>query len=93
MGRHEQKNLTRKQENFGHWCSVVFERAVATIVYANAGLPPELRQITSKLFDKKVFGYWNSAGGKIKIQISDTAQNPELIVPDVSDEKKPSDEE
>lgn len=67
--------------------------AVATIVYANAGPPPELRQITSKLFDKKVFGYWNSAGGKIKIQVSDTAQNPELIVPDVSDEKKPSDEE
>ena len=67
--------------------------AVATIVYANAGPPPELRQITSKLFDKKVFGYWNSAGGKIKIQVSDTAQNPELIVPDVTDEKKPSDEE
>lgn len=67
--------------------------AVATIVYANAGPPPELRQITSKLFDKKVFGYWNSAGGKIKIQVSDTAQNPELIVPDVTDEKKPNGEE
>ena len=67
--------------------------SLSIIAFGNAGPPPELRQITSKLFDKKVFGYWNSAGGKIKVQVSDTAQYPELIVPAVTDENKPTDEE
>lgn len=67
--------------------------SLATIAFGNAGPPPELRQITGKLFDKKVFGYWNSAFGKIKLEVSDKAQYPELIVPDVPDEKKPTDEE
>lgn len=66
--------------------------SLATITFGNAGPPPELRQITGKLFDKKVFGYWNSAFGKIKLEVSDKAQYPELIVPGVPDEKKPGDE-
>lgn len=67
--------------------------SLATIAFGNAGPPPELRQITGKLFDKKVFGYWNSASGKIKLEVSDTALYPEMIVPNVPDEKKPSEED
>jgi hypothetical protein len=59
---------------------------------ANAGPPAELRKITSKLFDKKVFGYWNSAGGKIKIQLSDRNDPVELIVPEVKEEAKTGEE-
>ena len=67
--------------------------SLATIAFANVGPPPELRQITGKLFDKKVFGYWNSAGGKIKVETSDKSQVVELIVPDTPEEKKPNGEE
>jgi hypothetical protein len=67
--------------------------SLSIIALGNAGPPAELRQITGKLFDKKVFGYWKSAGGPVKVQVSDTAQYPELIVPDVPDEKKTSDQE
>lgn len=67
--------------------------SLATIAFANAGPPPELRQITGKLFDKKVFGYWNYAGGKIKLEVSDKEQSPQLIVPDVPEEKKTTNEE
>ncbi len=66
--------------------------SLATIAFGNAGPPPELRQITGKLFDKKVFGYWNSAGGKIKIQVSESISVVELIVPDVKDDKPKTDE-
>ena len=66
--------------------------SLATIAFANAGPPAELRQITSKLFDKKVFTYWNSAYGKIKIQVSENANGVELIVPEVKEDAKPGDE-
>ncbi len=60
----------------------------ATIAFANAGPPAELRQITSKLFDKKVFTYWNSASGRVKIQVSEGRGAVELIVPDPKEEGK-----
>jgi len=68
--------------------------SLATIALGNAGPPPELRQITSKLFDKKVFGYWNSASGKIKLETAtDNFPGIRLIVPNLPDEKKPAGEE
>ena len=66
--------------------------SLATITFGNAGPPAELRQITSKLFDKKVFTYWNSAYGKIKIQVSENANGVELIVPEVKEVAKPGEE-
>jgi hypothetical protein len=45
--------------------------SAATIAYANAGPPASLRTISSSLFDKKEFGYWNEAFGKIKIEVTD----------------------
>ena len=54
--------------------------SAATFVYANAGPPPELRSISSTLFDKKAFGYWTSAGGGINLTVSD-ASVIELSVP------------
>lgn len=45
--------------------------SAATIAYANAGPPSSLRTISSTLFDKKAFGYWNEAFGKIKIEVTD----------------------
>jgi hypothetical protein len=67
--------------------------SLATIAFGNAGPPAELRQITSKLFDKKVFGYWNTAGGKIKLETAtDDTTNVQLIIPDVK-EDKPNKEE
>lgn len=44
----------------------------ATLVYANVGPPAELRSISSSLFDRKTFGYWPSASGKIDLVVSDT---------------------
>jgi len=56
--------------------------SAATYVYANAGPPPSARSITGKIFSKSVndYGY---ASGKIKLQISDDADDiyPRLIVP------------
>ena len=66
--------------------------AAATMVFANAGPPMELRSITSKLFSDAVTKGWNSASGKIKLEVSDTVSNPELIVPEVKDDKKSGDE-
>lgn len=54
--------------------------SAATLVYANAGPPPELRSISSTLFDKKTFGYWTSAGGSINLTVSE-ASIVELNVP------------
>jgi hypothetical protein len=72
--------------------SVLFlSGAVATIVYANAGPPPEARTLTNKFFSQGVNSY-KFGSGKIKLEVSETAQSPELIVPDVPDEKKPNSE-
>jgi len=54
--------------------------SAATYVYANVGPPMELRSFTSKLFDKKAFGYWSSASGKVDVVVSDK-QAIELSVP------------
>lgn len=64
--------------------------SAATFVYANAGPPPELRSISSTLFDKKVFEYWTSAYGKVNLTVSD-AQVIELRVP--APKKWPNDKE
>lgn len=56
--------------------------SAATIVFANIAPPLKLRTISSELFNKETFGGFNRADGNIKIQISATAENIELIVPD-----------
>ena len=66
--------------------------SLATIAFGNAGPPSELRQITSKLFDKKVFTYWNSASGKIKIQVTEDNYGVTLIVPEAKDTDKTGEE-
>ncbi len=66
--------------------------SMATIAFGNAGPPPELRQITGKLFDKKVFGYFNSAYGKIKIQLKENDNGVELVVPAAQDTGKNGEE-
>ncbi len=58
--------------------------SAATFVYANAGPPAILRQISSPLFNYKTFGYWKRASGRIKVEATD---NPafELRVPVTDD--------
>lgn len=58
--------------------------SVANLVYANAGPPPEARSITGKMFSSDVHMY-KQGWGKIKLEVSDTIDNPELIVPDPAD--------
>jgi hypothetical protein len=65
---------------------------VATIVYANAGPPPEARVLTNKFFSPGV-NIYKFGSGKIKLETSDTVDHPTLIVPDIPDEKKPAGEE
>lgn len=60
--------------------------SAATIVFANVGPPAQLRSISGKLFDKNVFGGWKRATGKIKINVSDSGNVIELIVPDKVEE-------
>lgn len=55
--------------------------SIATIVYGNAGPPPEARSINGKMFTQSVHMY-KSGWGAIKLEVSDTARNPQLIVPD-----------
>ena len=54
--------------------------AFATLVYANAGPPPEARSITGKMFSQAVHLY-GFGSGKIKLEVSDTERYPTLIVP------------
>ncbi len=55
--------------------------SIATLVYGNAGPPPEARSITGKMFTQSVHMY-KQGSGAIKLEVSDEARNPELIVPD-----------
>jgi hypothetical protein len=55
--------------------------SIATLVYGNAGPPPEARSITGKMFSQGVHTY-KGGWGKIKLEVSDDAPNPVLIVPD-----------
>lgn len=66
--------------------------SAATIAFANIGPPMMLRTISSKLFDKKVFGRWKRADGNIKIQVSAENDGVELIIPD-KEEKSGTDTE
>jgi hypothetical protein len=63
--------------------------SIATIVYGNAGPPPEARSITSRMFTDDVHMY-KAGWGAIKLEVSDTVRTPTLIVPDLP--KKKSDE-
>jgi hypothetical protein len=70
--------------------SVLFlSGAVVTMVYANAGPPPEARSLTNKFFSPGV-NIYKFGSGKIKLETSNEVQYPTLIVPDVPEEKKPS---
>lgn len=62
--------------------------SAATIVFANAGPPTQLRNISGKLFNRETFGGWNSAYGKIKIETAASGSGIVLIVPD-KEEVKP----
>lgn len=64
--------------------------SAATLVYANAGPPPEARSITGKMFSQYVHTY-GFGSGKIKLETGDTEQ-VELIVPDPTPEPSPSGE-
>ena len=55
--------------------------SVATIVYGNAGPPPEARVINGKMFTQSVHMY-KQGSGPIKLEVSDKVDTPELIVPD-----------
>ncbi|HKP71069.1 MAG TPA: hypothetical protein VJV05_17410 [Pyrinomonadaceae bacterium] len=55
--------------------------SVATIVYGNAGPPPEARVINGKMFTQAVHMY-KQGSGPIKLEVSDKVDTPELIVPD-----------
>ena len=63
--------------------------SVANLVYGNAGPPPEARSITGKMFSDSVHMY-KQGSGKIKLEVSDQVDHPELIVPDTP--KKADDE-
>ncbi len=57
--------------------------SIATIVYGNAGPPPEARAITGKMFTPAIHMY-KGGWGAIKLEVSDSDDetNPMLIVPD-----------
>ncbi|MCC6330026.1 MAG: hypothetical protein IT174_16045 [Acidobacteria bacterium] len=63
----------------------------ATIAVGNAGPPSEARSITGKMFTRAVHLY-GFGSGKIKLEVSDEARNPKLIVPNPP-EAKPEGEE
>jgi len=65
--------------------------ALATMVYANAGPPPEARSITGKMFAQGMH-YYKFGGGAIKLEVSAEEDNPVLIVPDPEEPKKPGEE-
>ena len=65
--------------------------AFATIVFANAGPPPEASSITGKMFTQAVHDY-NVGSGKIKLEISNDVNVVTLIVPNPKD-AKPAGEE
>ena len=66
--------------------------AAGTLVYANAGPPPEARSITGKMFSQAV--HFNKYGsGKIKLETKTTDNGVELIVPDPQPATAPSGEE
>jgi hypothetical protein len=65
--------------------------AVATLVYANAGPPPETRSITGRIFTQSVHMY-NYASGPIKIETTNEPGGVQLIVPDSKTTSQPGEE-
>ena len=55
--------------------------SIANLVYGNAGPPPAAREISGKMFSQSVHMY-KQGSGKIKLEVSDEVEYPELIVPD-----------
>ncbi len=66
--------------------------SAATMTFGNAGPPDELRSISGKLFDKKVFNGWRSAYGTVKVKVSNEGNTIELIVPDKPGQTNKSEE-
>ena len=58
--------------------------ALTTLIYGNAGPPPEARSITGKMFSQAVHIY-GFGSGRIKLEVSDDVTNPKLIVPNPKD--------
>lgn len=65
--------------------------SAATVIYANAGPPPENRSITGKIFSQSVQS-WGAGWGKIKLETGD-GDRVRLIVPNPTPETKPAGEE
>lgn len=65
--------------------------ALASIAIGNIGPPSDARSITGKMFARAVHLY-GFGSGKIKLEVSDEAKNPKLIVPNPP-EAKPDGEE
>ncbi|SRR5258708_21380800 len=61
--------------------------SAATLIYANAGPPPEARSITGKMFSQSMHIY-NFGSGKIKLETKDDLYGVDLIVPDPPDKPK-----
>lgn len=61
----------------------------ATLVFANAGPPPEARSITGKMFSPAMHIY-KFGSGSIKLETSDERSYIELIVPDEPAATKPA---
>lgn len=66
--------------------------SIATFVYGNIGPPSEARSITGKMFTQAVHMY-KQGSGKIKLEVSDDARTPELVVPDVPKNERSDSEE
>lgn len=59
--------------------------SAATLVYANAGPPPEARSITGKMFSQALH-YYNFGSGRVKLEVSDDQPGGVvLIVPNPKD--------
>jgi len=62
--------------------------SAATLVYANAGPPPEARSITGKMFSQALH-FYNFGSGRIKLETSeDQVGGVVLIVPNPKDKPK-----
>lgn len=66
--------------------------ATASLMYANIGPPPEVRNISGKLFSNSVHRY-KSASGQVKVELSATADQIVFVVPDPQPAATPSSEE
>lgn len=69
--------------------------SMTTVVFANVGPPAVLRSISSRLFDKKVFGgSWRRAYGNVRLELAGENKSSEiqLVIPDAGEEKPTSEE-